>query len=225
MALFMSNAMPSYANSVYISDMFLAANSTHIFLLRTIRDDLGVDTASAIDAILVGRSLALDEPDSVWPIRRTINYPPDLPRQDVNVTIRKRVNPFDILIKQGAWPGLNNWAEVSTTMEIKNTTLEFTSRMLKSPLKVTIKDAIDQLRNSNTAVRKILPLYTNGKSAEADAYTLNEKTFAKECRLISSMILRSQNGNNGPILAEFYCLEKTGAYRNARLMLLVSHSD
>ena len=205
--------------------MFIAANSTHVFLLRTIRDDLGVDTASAIDAILVRRSLALDEPDTVWPIRRTINYPPDLPRQDVNVTIRKRVNLFDILIKHEAWPGLINWAEISSTMEIKDTTLEFRSRMLNAPLKLTIKDAIDQLRNSNTAVRKTLPLYSNGKSAESDAYTLNEDTFTKECRLISSMILRSQSGNNGPILAEFYCLEKTGAYRNARLMLLVPHSD
>ena len=214
-------AVAGPTNSIYVSDMFLSANNTHVFMLRTLHDNLGVKTPSAIDSLLVARPISLKGPDKIWPIRRTINYSPNVPRKDVNVKIPNPIDLYDILISRSAWPGLNNWTDIFAVMAVADETIHFRSKAMKHTFEISIESAVEQLVNSHKSLRKILPTYS-GKSAHEDAvYSVRVETFAKECEMISTKMLRVKWGANGPLLAEFYCRTQSDPKSSARLILLV----
>jgi hypothetical protein len=101
----MAQATPPQVVSV--RDILLGANETHIFLLRSLDDNMGGYTQTQTDLLLVARNRGTNRDDDIWPVARGIEFSPfeDAPPEGraQSITLDGAVNPFDILSTKGAW--------------------------------------------------------------------------------------------------------------------------
>jgi hypothetical protein len=93
---------------VGVMDMLFGANESHIFLLRSLDDNMGRHGVVQTDVLLVARNRATNADEDIWPVARSIDYGAyfaDFGRDGrvQTLALSGAVNPFDIAAAQGAW--------------------------------------------------------------------------------------------------------------------------
>ena len=93
--------------SVQIDETLLAENSTHLFVLRRINDNLGYHHTTQTDVQLIARDLMTGRDTRFWPVQSILDYGPDFDSYGVPARIERRdggneINPFDVLRQQDA---------------------------------------------------------------------------------------------------------------------------
>jgi hypothetical protein len=91
---------------VSVEDILLGANDTHIFLLRSLDDNMGGYVQTQTDILLVARNRSTNADDEIWPVARSIA---NSPFEDASsegrvqaIALDGAVNPFDVLAERGA---------------------------------------------------------------------------------------------------------------------------
>jgi hypothetical protein len=91
---------------VRVTDISYGATETHIFLLRSLDDNMGLHTQTQTDILLVARNRSTNVDDEIWPVARsiaTITFDDTLPEDPVQtIPLDGAVNPFDVLAERGA---------------------------------------------------------------------------------------------------------------------------
>jgi hypothetical protein len=91
---------------VRVTDIPYGANDTHVFLLRSLDDNMGVYSRTQTDILLVARNRSTNVDDEIWPVARSIANSPfeDTPAEGrvQAIALDGAVNPFDIMTERGA---------------------------------------------------------------------------------------------------------------------------
>jgi hypothetical protein len=91
---------------VRVTDIPYGANDTHIFLLRSLDDNMGSHGRTQTDILLVARNRSTNVDDEIWPVARSLengafeDAPPEGRVQAI--ALDGAVNPFDVLAERGA---------------------------------------------------------------------------------------------------------------------------
>ncbi len=115
-ALYLSFAGLAHATppqTVEVRETLLGLNNTHMFVLRTLDDNMGLYTMRQTDVVLIARNRATNQDDQIWPVLRVKDLGPEVDetegvsRLEV-LPLPDRVNPFDILLWRKARPLLGD---------------------------------------------------------------------------------------------------------------------
>ncbi len=93
---------------VIVTDALYGVNDTHIFLLRSLDDNMGNYVQTQTDVLLVARNRITNVDDDIWPVARSLAISAlengSLEGRVQFMALDGAINPFDILQEQGAEP-------------------------------------------------------------------------------------------------------------------------
>jgi len=107
--------------TVEVREILLGLNNTHLFVLRTLNDNMGSYYLLQTDVVLIARNRATNLDDQVWPVLRVkdtgseVEETAGVSRME-NLPLPQRVNPFDILLWRKARPFLGD--DISTADDL-----------------------------------------------------------------------------------------------------------
>ena len=180
-ALYLSFAGLAHATppqTVEVRETLLGLNNTHMFVLRTLDDNMGLYTMRQTDVVLIARNRATNQDDQIWPVLRAKDMGPEVVETDgvsrlEVLPLPDRINPFDILLWRKARPLLGDRIRTADDLGIDQI-------WDASGLSVTVDnggtthglqndDIANLFKTSLNRTRKVLPPYfTEGGDMLAD---------------------------------------------------------
>jgi len=99
--------------TVEVRETLLGLNNTHIFVLRTLDDNMGLYTMRQTDIVLIARNRATNVDEQIWPVLRVKDLGPEVDETAEisrleTLPLPNRVNPFDILLWRKSRPLLGD---------------------------------------------------------------------------------------------------------------------
>lgn len=84
---------------VSVDDVLFGMSDTHVFLLRSLEDNMGFHGVTQTDVLLVARNLATNADEEIWPVARSIHRAEE--NSVETLTVAGAVNPFEIAAARG----------------------------------------------------------------------------------------------------------------------------
>lgn len=160
--LFIGKANATPSRSAYISDQAIAANKTHLFVIRDINDNQGNHNNSLTHQFLVSIEIQSGKATQHWPIRIS-NYKPsdrgtgkDLP---VAKPFKKFSNPYNILRQKNAMPIGQGVGDIQSKLSKKDG-ITLTKDDVRHTL-ISSTELIKRIRASLNPTMDIMPDVTN----------------------------------------------------------------
>lgn len=104
----MLQARATPPRSIVVEDVLVGVNLSHLFLLRTVTDNLETHGTALTDTVLVSKAMVTGKEDRVWPVRRVLETrditsgPASKLVQDL--PLRNQIDPYRILAEENAAP-------------------------------------------------------------------------------------------------------------------------
>jgi hypothetical protein len=93
--------------TVSVDDVLFAATDSHLYLLRSLEDNMGKYGIVQTDVLLIARNRATNTDDKVWPVARSTDYGAYFADNDLDARVERlplegAVNPFEIVASREA---------------------------------------------------------------------------------------------------------------------------
>lgn len=104
----MFHARATPPRSIGVEDVLVGINQSHLFLLRTVTDNLETHGTALTDILLVSKAMDTGFEDGVWPVRRVLETrdissgPASTQVQDL--PLPNQIDPYRILAEENAAP-------------------------------------------------------------------------------------------------------------------------
>lgn len=94
---------------VGVREALFGISDTHLFVLRTTRDNLGLHQPTQTDVLLVARNRQTNRDEDIWPVLRTLDHGVNFIEDGYSLRVETLplagwTNPFDVLIATAARP-------------------------------------------------------------------------------------------------------------------------
>lgn len=167
-ALRQAGATPPRA--IAVEDSLFGITETHLFLLRSVRDNLETRGTILTDILLVAKSIDTGREENAWPVRRTLEtgdpFTSRTPKHVEDQTVTGRINPYDILAAHRGRPLTDNAARNPSDALLQQWSTEKSDAIgrwsNKPDYEIGHQALANQLGASLETVRRVLPGFKNG---------------------------------------------------------------
>lgn len=183
LALLPLGALATPSQSVDVEDQLIGINDTHLFLIRTLNDNLGNHHLHLVETVLVAKSLTTGLDEEFWPVRRV--YYSRQEEDVVEKALENTVNPYDILADKKAIPlsegRVSFPAPSDIVISLEGTEISLTTTWLPNTYRIS-HDWLKTARDTNIrATRQAVPPFM----LEGDIDMLLDRSFdvAADCEI------------------------------------------
>jgi len=156
--------------AITAEDSLFGVSKSHLFLLRSVRDNLETHGTTLTDILLVAKSFETGREENAWPVRRVMAtgdpFTSRVPEHVKDHALQSRVNPYDILAAHRGRPLADTDAQRPADALLQNWSTEKThsiGRWTNKPDYEIGRQALaEQLGASLATVRRVLPAYQDG---------------------------------------------------------------
>jgi len=156
--------------AITVEDSLFGVSKSHLFLLRSVRDNLETHGTTLTDILLVAKSFETGREENAWPVRRIMAtgdpFTSRVPEQVEDHALQSRVNPFDILAAHRGRPLTDTAAQSPADALLQQWSTEKShsiGRWTNKPDYEIGRQALaEQLGASLATVRRVLPAYQGG---------------------------------------------------------------
>lgn len=156
--------------AIAVEDNLFGVSENHLFLLRSVRDNLETHGTTLTDILLVAKSFDTGQEENAWPVRRIQAtgdpFASRAPEKVRDHALADRVNPFDILTAHNGRPLTDNAARSPADALLQQWSTEKShsiGRWTNKPDYEIGRQALaEQLGASLATVRRVLPAYQDG---------------------------------------------------------------
>lgn len=155
---------------ITVEDSLFGISKTHLFLLRSVRDNLETRGTTLTDIVLVAKSIGTGHEAAAWPVRRILAtgdpFTSRAPEDVQDLALADRVNPFDVLAAHHGRPVTESAARSPTDALLQQWNTEQFLAIGRwsnaADYKIGRRALAAQLSASLATARRMLPAYQNG---------------------------------------------------------------
>lgn len=218
MALVFCTPAPSQATpprALSVEDVLFGENATHLFVVRTVSDNLETHMTELTDTLLIAINLQNGLEEKAWPVQRTLESGDVFTRAPEDrirtLSIADQINPFDLLAKENARPLLDSAAKTVTDARLQKWYSKDSyaiGRWIGTPeFELSFSRLKASIETSFQMIRTTLPAYSEGYDPLTDTAFSN---FEK-CQTTRLFLTRPQPADRLRVFTKLRCFDQENA--------------